>query len=402
MRSNFMKKLIILFALLTCLLPIGVYGAGICEVKCCDNSTGCEDLDSFCNNLAPNNQTGISELSSCSVDQITAAKCGTSDTAVCCCFKDRNITTTKVSTEVTSLNFTPEISIPGSVFNNTAPIKVGTPIETNNGNVKTVTMNSDLLAKYIQAIYNYGLAIVSILAAIVLMGGGLIWLTSGGDSSKVTKAKEMIIGSISGLAILFCAWIILNTVNPELLKLKPISTVVINKVSLGCCEKAKGDGKLKMTTSNDCEQGFDQSKGVSGNKCEDVVCCTSYIVGALGQGKKPICYDTFSSSCEKQMSGIGSDTKMTKMACSRVNECAGAGSMIKCDGITDGDNPENGPLLRCYGGVAYYNTGAKLSEPCGVKKNGGAGICVNSGATCNDKNQIGGRSCEKPLDCCID
>jgi hypothetical protein len=38
-------------------------------------------------------------------------------------------------------------------------------------------MESDLLARYIIAIFNYALAIDAILATIVLMGAGIVWLT---------------------------------------------------------------------------------------------------------------------------------------------------------------------------------------------------------------------------------
>lgn len=76
------------------------------------------------------------------------------------------------------------------------------------------------IAQMIEAFYKYGLAVGGILAAVVLMAGGLLWLTSGGSSDKVTQAKSLIIGSVSGIGLLFGAWIILNTINPNLLDFK--------------------------------------------------------------------------------------------------------------------------------------------------------------------------------------
>ncbi len=78
------------------------------------------------------------------------------------------------------------------------------------------------IAEYIEAIYNYGLGIVGILAALVLMGGGVLWLISGGDVSKITQAKEMIIGSIVGMMIMASSYIILYQINPELTRLKNV------------------------------------------------------------------------------------------------------------------------------------------------------------------------------------
>ncbi|MFA5154864.1 MAG: pilin [Patescibacteria group bacterium] len=95
------------------------------------------------------------------------------------------------------------------------------------GSYKDGVMTSSLLARYVKAIYDYGLAVAGILATLVLMGGGVLWLISGGNESRITQAKELIAGSITGLVILFCSWIILNTINPDLLKMKVITTQVI-------------------------------------------------------------------------------------------------------------------------------------------------------------------------------
>jgi len=61
----------------------------------------------------------------------------------------------------------------------------------------------------------------------------LLWLTSGGDSGKVSKAKGLIAGSITGLIILFSAYMILYEVNPELTVLKPITIGQIKDGAIG-------------------------------------------------------------------------------------------------------------------------------------------------------------------------
>jgi len=78
------------------------------------------------------------------------------------------------------------------------------------------------LAEYIVGIYNYGLSIAGILAAIILMAGGLMWLISAGNDSKISKAKEFIAGGLGGLALLMFSYFMLFAVNPELTVLKPI------------------------------------------------------------------------------------------------------------------------------------------------------------------------------------
>lgn len=78
------------------------------------------------------------------------------------------------------------------------------------------------IGEYVKAIYNYGLGIAGILAAIVLMAGGVVWLVSAGDASRVSLAKELISGSVTGLVILMASYVLLIQINPELVNFRPI------------------------------------------------------------------------------------------------------------------------------------------------------------------------------------
>ena len=79
------------------------------------------------------------------------------------------------------------------------------------------------IGQYISGIYKYSISIAGILAAVVLMAGGVLWLVSGGDSGQIGRAKEMIIGSVSGLVILMASYVILYQINPNLVKFGGIS-----------------------------------------------------------------------------------------------------------------------------------------------------------------------------------
>ena len=112
------------------------------------------------------------------------------------------------------------------------------------------------IAKYIQAIYNYAIGIVGILAAVVLMFGGVIWLTAGGSPDKVNEAKAWIGASLSGLILVLCSYMILNTINPDLVSFKEIAPSPIAEkqgnyagvVDEGaCCEYYEKDGKISST-----------------------------------------------------------------------------------------------------------------------------------------------------------
>lgn len=139
-----------------------------------------------------------------------------SNKAVCCC----GATTPPAPTAQEKPKFIMpdlQISIPGLTLTPSSSIDSTCD---NNGNCQVVI---PWLAEYLSALYKYGLSIAGILAAIVLMGGGLLWLVSGGDASRVTQAKEMIGSSVIGLVILFSSYIILYQINPQLINLPGIT-----------------------------------------------------------------------------------------------------------------------------------------------------------------------------------
>ncbi|MFA5162961.1 MAG: pilin [Patescibacteria group bacterium] len=129
------------------------------------------------------------------------------------------------------------ISIPGSNFQNDAP--------------RSMTTSSTVyIGEYVAAFYNYALAIVGIVAVIVLMIAGIIWLTSGGNPGKVGQAKDLIGGSITGLALLLCSWILLNTINPDLLKFKIQNVTQIKEKNLNIDSAVSCEDAVASSTCN--------------------------------------------------------------------------------------------------------------------------------------------------------
>ncbi len=88
------------------------------------------------------------------------------------------------------------------------------------------------IGQYTKGIYNYLLAIVGVVAAIVLMGAGIIWLTSGGESGKIEQAKNLISGAVIGIAILATSYLVLNQINPSLVNLQNISIKSVKRVEV--------------------------------------------------------------------------------------------------------------------------------------------------------------------------
>ena len=76
------------------------------------------------------------------------------------------------------------------------------------------------MAEYISLAYRYVLSIGSILAVVVIIASGIIYLTAGGNPSRIGQAKEYIGGAVVGVILLFTSYLILNTLNPDLVRLK--------------------------------------------------------------------------------------------------------------------------------------------------------------------------------------
>ncbi|PJA46782.1 hypothetical protein CO172_03520 [Candidatus Uhrbacteria bacterium CG_4_9_14_3_um_filter_36_7] len=77
----------------------------------------------------------------------------------------------------------------------------------------------DDVGNYIQVFYNFLLGLGIVITVIMGMVGGIQYILASGSPQKTSAAVERIEKSIIGLVLLFCAVIILFTVNPELISL---------------------------------------------------------------------------------------------------------------------------------------------------------------------------------------
>ncbi|MFH2136487.1 MAG: pilin [Patescibacteria group bacterium] len=75
-------------------------------------------------------------------------------------------------------------------------------------------------AQYISTLYQWGVSITGILAGIMIMIGGLLYLTAGGSPERVSNAKDYISSALIGLILALTSYFLLQTVNPALLTLK--------------------------------------------------------------------------------------------------------------------------------------------------------------------------------------
>jgi hypothetical protein len=77
-------------------------------------------------------------------------------------------------------------------------------------------------AQYIRAVYSYSLVIASFLALFVMVYGSIKYILSRSNPSNMEDAKAWIMGGIYGLLLLLGAFVLLYTINPELVQLKEL------------------------------------------------------------------------------------------------------------------------------------------------------------------------------------
>jgi len=189
----------------------------------------------------------------CKSDEVAGADCnmdtqpdsqmvnGKSTPPICCCPGDTSANTYKKA------DFTrPEFQIPIDTITLTQANCSGPD---NSGQCEI-----PWIAEYIKGIYQYGLGIGGILAAIVLMAGGVLWLISAGDVSRISQAKDLIIGSITGLIILLGTYLILTQINPKLTNLKAISVKMIERIVI---QPIKNGSDSSLNTSDKCADNND-------------------------------------------------------------------------------------------------------------------------------------------------
>ena len=67
-----------------------------------------------------------------------------------------------------------------------------------------------------QSLYTYIISIAGVIALIALIIGGILFLTSSGEPEKLSKAKKQILAAFFGIIILLSSYLILRTINPDL------------------------------------------------------------------------------------------------------------------------------------------------------------------------------------------
>lgn len=74
----------------------------------------------------------------------------------------------------------------------------------------------NLLPRCVNQVYVWALGLSGIFAVFMIVIGGYITLTAAGNAERASRGKSFITSSVIGLVLLFGAFLLLNTINPDL------------------------------------------------------------------------------------------------------------------------------------------------------------------------------------------
>ena len=83
----------------------------------------------------------------------------------------------------------------------------------NSGNVGSATgLGTQDVRQTIGKIINVALSLLGVVVLVIIIYGGFLWMTAGGNDEKVSEAKKWIFGGIIGLVIILSAYAIASFV----------------------------------------------------------------------------------------------------------------------------------------------------------------------------------------------
>jgi hypothetical protein len=169
---------------------------------------------------------------------------------------------------------------------------------------------------YVRYLFIFGLSLIGFLAVGAIIIGGIQYMLAGSIGS-VEKARQTIIGALSGVALLLCSYLLLTTIDPTLKNLSPRISPVGNiknvqqntdskmsqlkattQVSYGCYS-LNGDEIGAYSSLADCQ------KDCSGGSCstkqikETFFTCVQGGEVGQGYGRYSTYQECLSSGCAK-------------------------------------------------------------------------------------------------------
>lgn len=71
---------------------------------------------------------------------------------------------------------------------------------------------------FLKWLFPFMLSVAAILAVLMIVIAGTRWVASAGSEAEIKAARDMITNAIIGLILAFAAWLIIYTINPDILR----------------------------------------------------------------------------------------------------------------------------------------------------------------------------------------
>ncbi|MBU0964003.1 lytic transglycosylase domain-containing protein [Patescibacteria group bacterium] len=127
-----------------------------------------------------------------------------------CMIRDYGADPEENEKELGPVTFTPQLTIPFSdKFNRGVP----------------VTVTGATFGEYVIAFFVFFIAMAGILATVMMMYGGIRYVVSMGSPQKISEAKDTIVSALLGLVLALGTYVILLTINPNLIEFDGLSGV---------------------------------------------------------------------------------------------------------------------------------------------------------------------------------
>jgi len=142
------------------------------------------------------------------------------------------------------------------------------------------------VGEFIKFIYQYGFIVGSVVAVMVIIVAGVMYIFSGGNSDTVGQAKKKIMGSVIGLILMALSYTILNTINPYLVNFRLPSIWAINTEGIApiYCENLGGDVKIALANAQSSSStiNIDKAQWFDISTSNVALCGNNYYVDKTG------------------------------------------------------------------------------------------------------------------------
>ena len=183
-------------------------------------------------------------------------------------------------TQVQNQSGTNNASTAGSTTTSNASGGSYTPIE----DVPGFEGQSQSFPQYIRNIYILAMWLAGISALVMITIGGFWYMTSAGNTSRMNTAKGIITDAIIGLVLMLTAWLILNTINPDLTRVN-LTGMTSTPITGAGSTPSVGCGKIVEAGHKEVDAGckYDQAQRNSCSGTPGYTDCSQFASDAYRQ-----------------------------------------------------------------------------------------------------------------------